>query len=340
MRLLRLLYIVPLRFRSLFRRDQVERDLEDEFRDYLERRIDAEIARGLTRDEARYAALRALGGIEQRKEECRDMRHLNFLEHRIQDLRFALRQLRKYPGFACIAVLVLALGIAASVTIFAFVDAALIRPLPYEEPSRLFTLFGARPDLASAQTRGAVSYLDFLDWEKRNRTFRSVAAFDVREGFILTTLAGPERVPGLRVTTGFFRTLGVRPVLGRDFHQDEERPSAPPTVALSYGAWQARFGGRPDVLGRTVTLQSPWAPDGEPHVVIGVLPPDFQFPMAARAEFWVAIRGAQGCWGARSCHSLSAIARLGDDVSGRAAAANMPAPVRLLARAWRKRLVD
>src|SRR3954471_7229377 len=102
------------------------------------------------------------------------MRHVNFLEHRIQDLRFALRQLLKYPGFACTAVLVLALGIAASLTIFAFVDAALIRPLPYEEPSRLFTVFGARPDLASAQTGGDVSYLDFVDWQGRHPPLRSI----------------------------------------------------------------------------------------------------------------------------------------------------------------------
>jgi macrolide transport system ATP-binding/permease protein len=144
-------------------------------------------------------------------------------------------------------------------------------------------VFGARPDLASAQTRGDVSYLDFVDWQERNRAFRSIAAFDVRAGFILKTDAGPERVPGLRVTSGFFRALGVRPLLGRDFQPDEERPSALPTVMLSYGAWQARFGGRPDVLGRTVTLQAPWLSDGEPHIVIGVLPPDFQFPMAERA---------------------------------------------------------
>lgn len=133
MRLLRLLYTVPLRLRSLFRRDQVERDLEDEFRDHLERRIEADVARGMAPDEARYAALRAFGGIDQRKEECRDMRHVNFVDHGIQDLRFALRQLLKHRGFACTAIGVLTLGIAGSATIFGFVDAALIRPLPYGE---------------------------------------------------------------------------------------------------------------------------------------------------------------------------------------------------------------
>jgi hypothetical protein len=235
MRLLRLLYTVPLRFRSLFRRDQVERDLEDEFRDHLERRIDAGIAQGMTSEDARNAALRSVGGVEQRKEECRDMRHVTPIEHCIQDFRFAVRQLRRYRGFAWAAVAVLALGIAASVAIFGFVDAALIKPLPYREPSRLVTVFGARPDLAPSQTRGNVSYLDFLDWQERStRAFRSLAAYDVRNGFTLITPEGAERVSGLRVSSGFFHTLGVSPLLGRDFGRDEQGPAAPPTVVLSY----------------------------------------------------------------------------------------------------------
>jgi hypothetical protein len=169
MRLLRLLHTVPLRFRSLFRRDQVEQDLDDEFRDHLERRIEADVAMGMTPNEARYAAIRAFGGVDQRKEECRDMRQVTFIEHGIQDVRFAVRQLLKHRGFACTAIVVLTLGIAASVAIFGFVDAALIRPLPYHDPSRLVTVFGTRLDLAQGRTRGSVSYLDFLDWRERNR---------------------------------------------------------------------------------------------------------------------------------------------------------------------------
>jgi macrolide transport system ATP-binding/permease protein len=221
MRLLRLLYTLPLRCRSLFHRDRLEQELDDELRNHLERRIAADVARGMTVEEARYAAMRAFGGIEQTKEECRDMRHVNFVEHRIQDLRFAVRQLRKYRGFASAAIVVLAFGIATSVAIFGFVDAALIRPLPYKDPSRLVTVFAARPDVAQGQTRGSVSYLDFLDWRARNRAFESIAAYDVRAGFTLTTPAGPQRVPGLRVTSGFFHTLGVMPLLGREFLSDE-----------------------------------------------------------------------------------------------------------------------
>ena len=245
--------------------------------------------------------------------------------HSIQDLRFAIRQLLKHRGFACTAIAVLTLGIAASVAIFGFVDAALIRPLPYRNPSQLVTVFGTRPDLAQSQTRGAVSYLDFLDWRERSRAFESIAAYDVRAGFTVATLSGPQRVPGLRVTSGFFRTLGVTPLLGREFLPDEEGPSAPAAVILSYGAWQTRFGGNPDILGRTVTLQSPWLAAAEPHVVVGVLPPDFHFTLAEHAELWATIRGAQACWGARRCRSLQAVARLDDSVSTQVASADMTA---------------
>ena len=334
MRLLRLLYTVPLRLRSLFRRDQVEQDLEDEFRDHLERQVEAGIARGLAHDEARYAAVRAFGAVEQRKEECRDMRRVNFIEHRLQDLRFAIRQLRRCRGFATTAIVVPALGIAASVTLFGFVDAAMIKPLPYAEPSRLVTVFGTRPDLAAGQNRGGVSYLDFLDWRERNRAFSSVAAYDVRAGFTLETRMGPERVPGLRVTSAFFRTLGVTPLIGRDFAPDEEGAAAPPTVVISYAAWHGRFGGNPDVLGQTVSLQSFWLGNAEPHVVIGVLPPDFHFPMAEHAEFWATIRRTQACWGIRGCRSLEAVARLADGVSVQAASANMTSVLEQLRREY------
>jgi hypothetical protein len=141
------------------------------------------------------------------------MRGLAAIEPRIQDFRFAVRQLLRHRGFASVAVVVLALGVAASASTFGFVDAALIRPLPYEEPSRLFTVFGTRPDASTSQKRGGTSYRDFLDWRERGtQAFRSLAAYDVRAGFTLTTSEGPERVSGLRVSSGFFDTLGVRPV--------------------------------------------------------------------------------------------------------------------------------
>jgi predicted permease len=255
----------------------------------------------------------------------------------LQDLRLAIRQLLRSRGFASTAIVVPALGIAATVALFGFVDAALIKPLPYAEPSRLVTVFGARTDLAAGQDRGSVSYLDFIDWrdwQERNPTFSSVAAYDVRAGFLLETTAGPEPVSGLRVTNAFFRTLGVRALIGREFAANEEGAAAPPTVLISYAAWQRRFGGKPNVLGQTITLQSPWLGNAEPHVVIGVLPPDFHFPMAEHAEFWATIRGNQACWRVRSCRSLQAIARLGNGVSVPAASADMTSVLEQLRRQY------
>jgi predicted permease len=306
-----------LRVRSLLLRTRVDQELREELRYHLEREIEEELKAGLPPDQARLRAWRSLGAVDQSMEECRDMRGVTFVEHRFQDLRFALRQLRKHPAFAATAVFVLALGLGANVAIFGFVDATLVKPLPYEDPERLVTAFATREQDGQAQRRGGPSYQDFRDWRDRSRVFASIGAYDVRAGFIEATPAGPQSVPGLSVTAGFFKTLGVKPLIGREFRDDEEGPGAPATVMLSYGAWQARFGGSPDVLQKTVTL------NGEPHVIIGVLPRDFHFAMAAHADFWTAIRGRQYCWGARGCRSLEAIGRLAAGVSRETAAANL-----------------
>ncbi len=249
----------------------------------------------------------------------------------MRDLRFAIRQLLRYRGFAATAILVPALGIAASVALFGFVDAAMIKPLPYAEPSRLVNLFGTLPGLARG---GGVSYLDFLDWRQRSHALSALAAFDVRAGFTLVGTAERERVPGLRVTSGFFRTLGVTPLVGREFATDEEGPAAPPTAMISYSAWHTRFGGSPNVIGQTVALQSSWLGEAEPHVIIGVLPADFQFPMSEHAEFWTTIRKSQVCWDVRSCRSLQVIGRLASGISPQAAAAEMTSIIEQLRREY------
>jgi macrolide transport system ATP-binding/permease protein len=274
------------------------------------------MAAGLTREQATRTARHSLGPVMQSMEECRDMRRVSFVDHRVQDLRFALRQLVKHRGFAATAIAMLALGLAANVTIFGFVDAALVRPLPYADASRLVAVFGA---YLGKPHRGLVSYVDYRDLRGQVKALQSVDAFDVRTGHSLFTSSGVEQVSSLTVTSGFFRTLGVTPALGRDFRADEEGPSAPATVMLSYGAWQTRFGGDPHVLGRTVTLGH------APHVVIGVLPRGFHFTLAAPAEFWVTMRGGNYCRERRECRSLQAIGRLADGVSLQAADASLDA---------------
>jgi predicted permease len=240
-----------------------------------------------------------------------------------RDLCFALRQLRKTPGFTVTAILVLALGMCASVAIFAFVDAALVKPLPYRAPARLVGVYefnGLRP-------RSNLSYLDYLDWKKRNTAFSSLDVYQ-SNSFTLTTPAGGEAVRAARISDGFFRTLGVIPVLGRDFHGGEDLVSAAPAALISYSTWQQRYGGRRDVLGQVAIL------DDEPTVIIGVLPRDFHFAPTGTAEYYAALRAHNSCEMRRSCHNLYGVARLKDGVSLQAASANVVAIAKQLEREY------
>lgn len=277
--------ILRMRLRSLFRRARVERELDEELRYHLDRETDFNIAQGMSPDEARFAALRDISDIELRREECRDMRRVNWIENAIADMRFAARQLRKEYEFTTTAMLMLALGLSASIAIFAFVDAALVKPLPYQDPDRLIGVF----EKLEPQCRFCnLSWPDYLDWKRMNTTLESLDVYQGR-GFALSTESGPQRAPAARVSDGFFRTLGVRPALGRDFYPGEDRAGAARTTILSYAAWQARYGGSSAILGKTVTL------DRDPYVVVGVLPRDFQFAPVGQADFWVPLQASSEC---------------------------------------------
>jgi predicted permease len=309
---MRLRAILRLRLRSLFSGARADRELDEELQYHLDRQIEEYLAGGMTPAEARRAAMGSLAGLQLRREECREMRGVNPIDHALKDLAFALRQLRKNPGFAFTAVFVLALGICASLAIFAFVDAALIKPLPYRDPARLVDLFETNAHLE----RMNLSYPDYLDWKQRNRVFRS---FDVyqQNPFLLTAPDGAQPARGARVSTGFFQTLGVAPVLGRDFHPGEDAPSAPRVVILSYAVWQTQYGARRDVLGQAVTL------DGFPHLVVGVLPRGFHFASVGHADFWTPMQPTRPCDANRACHSIYGVARLADGLSPHAALANL-----------------
>lgn len=194
-----------------------------------------------------------------------------------RDFRFAFRQLRQAPGFTATAIVVLALGMCASVAIFAFVDAALLKPLPYGDPIRLVAVF----ETNALFTQSNLSYPDYLDWKRMNTVFSSLDIYQ-SQGYTLTTAEGAQPVRVARVSDGFFRTLGVTPVLGRDFVAGEDLASAPRVALLSYGTWQTRYGGRRDILGQTATLSD------QPTVIVGVLPRDFHFAAVGAAEYWLA----------------------------------------------------
>ena len=305
-----------LRLWNFSHRTTRDGEFTEELDSHLQMHIADNLRSGMSPEEARRAALVKLGGIESTTQAWRDQSTLPFFEALTQDLRYTLRQLRKNPGFAATALIVLTFGIGATVTIFSFVDAALIKPLPYRDPSRLVTIFGTTP----LGPRFHLSFPDYYDFKKQNKVFSSFEVYD-SNGFMLTTPTGTQLAPGARVSAGFFRALGITPVLGRDFSDGEDKASAPRSVLLTYSAWQQRYGGRSDILGQSVTL------DGNPNTIVGVLPRNFHFAPAAPADFWTAEHDQSEC---RGCHWLFGLARLKDGVSVESAAAAMTALARQL----------
>jgi len=300
------------RLQGLFRKDERERELADELESHLQMHIDDNLRAGMSHQEARRVALMRLGGVEQAKEAYRDRATIPFIESVVQDLRFTLRQLRKHPAFTVTASAMVTLGIGASVAIFAFVDAALIKPLPYHDPARVLFVTETTPEIPRAN----FSYLDYLDWKKLNQVFASLNVYGQR-GYVVSTPAGMEMVDGARVSDGFFHTLGVGPLLGRDFYPGEDLPAAPRTVILSYASWQKRFGGKPEIIGQPITLNE------VPYTIIGVLPQNFHFAPVENAEFWTTLHPGGSCDQRRSCHYLNGVARLKDGVSAETALADV-----------------
>ena len=282
----------------LFGRKRYRKELDEEMAFHRQQAQRELVEDGIEPEAARYQAMRRFGNSTRIKERSQEIVGFK-LETVIQDLRFALRQLGRNPGFAATAIVILALGMGASVAIFAFVDAALLRPLPYRQPWRLVSV----RERGANFTGGPLSYPDYVDWKRTNTVFSSMAAYS-GAGYYLSTPSGTESATGARVGTEFFRTLGIKPALGRDFAPSEELPGASPVVLLSYGAWTRRYGGRADVMGKAVTLS------GEAYTVIGVLPREFQFAPQNNAEFWTPLVPTRECDRRRSCHDLSALAQL------------------------------
>ena len=254
------------RLRALLRKSAVERELDEELRYHLEREIERNLADGMNPEEARFAALRSFGGVEQSKEQCREARGVRLLEDVLQDLRYGARTLLKKPGFTVIAVVTLALGIGANTAIFSVVNGVLLKSLPFPDAERLVAL----SETSKSGRIIAVAYPDYLDWRAQQRGFENLAA-RMPAGGVLTGDGEPQRVTGRMVTASFFPTLGVRPQAGRFFTEEEDRPGAERVIVLSYGLWQRRYGSDPQVIGRAVQF------NGESWTVLGVAPARFDF---------------------------------------------------------------
>lgn len=296
----------------LFSRGRFHSELDEEMA-FHRAQVEKEfIDGGMTPESARYAAMRQFGNAMRLREQSHETVAFR-VETVVQDLHFALRQWRKNPGIALTAVVILALGMGASVSIFGFVDAALVEPLPYTNPGGLMSVNESNME----SPRWPLSYPDFLDWQQMNKSFNSLDVYG-GAGYLLRTSSGAEPVQAGRVSGGFFQTLGVRPMLGRDFGLGENRPGGPNVVILSYGTWIHRFGARRDVVGKTVDLDNAYA-------IIGVLPRAFSFAPVGNAEFWVPINVLSPHEHSRTFYNFWGIGRLRDGVSIQAAQPEMTA---------------
>jgi predicted permease len=252
-----------LRLRSLFQGDRVEAELDEELRFHLDHLTEEHVAAGMAPADARRAALREMGGLDQRKEECRDARGLALFDELRQDVRYALRGLRKSPGFTTVAILSLALGIGANTTIFTFVNAVLLRPLPYPGSDRLVIL---REQPPGAEGTVSVHPLNFLEWRARARSFEALALVQAPP-LIVIGANGAEQIARVQTTSELFRVFGVGPTRGRVFTPEETQPGNHDVVVLGHGFWQRWFGGDPAVVGRRLGVR-----EGS-LTIIGVAPP-------------------------------------------------------------------
>jgi len=274
---MRWIYAARLRMRSLLRGAQVEAELDEELRDHIERQTEAFVGKGMPPDEARAAALRAMGGVDQQKEACRDARALRPIEDLARDLGYATRILRRSPGFTAVAVLSLALGIGANTAIFSVVNAILLRPLPYADSSRLTMLWTDDP--AHGVAEEGVSYPNFDDWRTMSRSFVDMAISSRRNPVTLTGELDPVRVEAALVSPNLFAVLGVAPAVGRVFAADElERRER--SLVISHGLWTRKFGASVAALGQSLEV------NGASWTIVGVMPRTFQFP-SAEIALWM-----------------------------------------------------
>ena len=236
------------------------------------------------------------------------------MESLLQDVRYSIRALIAKPGFAAVAVITLALGIGANTAIFSVVNSVLIRQLPYDEADRIMSIGPVFQD--KGQGPGYNSYPNFADWRDQNRTIDQMAAYRSR-GVVLTGGGEAERISGARVSSNFFSTLRVQPLLGRTFTADEEKPGSPHTVVLSYELWQRRAGGDPRILEQPVTL------DGRSYAVIGVLPEGFEFPLLGKTDVWTSVSLDGQSLQERGAQMYGVIGRLKPDVAREQAQADI-----------------
>ena len=321
----------------------VETDLSAELQSHLDLLIEDHVRRGLSPADARRAAQLELGGLEQARALTRDARGFRVADALASDVRLAVRHLRRTPGFTIAALIILALGIGANTAIFSVVDAVMLRPLPYKDPGRLVSVWEviseglSAPGVAgqpSRPQRTAVAPANLVDYTARVKSFSSMTAYSSL-GLNMTGAGSPERVLGEEISANYFQTLGVAPALGRTFAPDENTAGRDRVVIISHALWQSRFGGTPDVLGKTVRL-------GEPREIVGVLPAEFvalsQPGVTEAMSVWVPIVFEPDVLKNRKEHIVQVVARLAPHASVESARAELAAVSEAMAREFPKEM--
>jgi predicted permease len=316
------------RTRALLRHKEVEEELEEELRFHFDRQVEKYVRSGMTEQEAKRKTRIAFGAHEQVKEDCREARGTSFIELTIDDAKYAVRQLLANPSFALVMIFTLALSIGANSAIFSVIDGVLLKRLPYPQPERLVRIFLSSPEYP----KFPLNPWDFLDFRARNHSFESIAAF-TRGDVQLSGAGEPVRLNAFGVTSGYFRVLGIQPLFGREFDFKAEIPGNGLQIVISDRLWRTRFAKDPNIIGRTVTLNT------QPFVVIGVMPPGAEHPgndyhalaYGDSVDVWWPFSFA-GNSNQRGSHFIEGIGRLKPGVSAEQARAEMNSIMAQIAR--------
>jgi len=326
-------FVLASRLRALFTSGRLDDDLDREMAAHVALLVEDYVRRGLTRDEARRAALVRFGGPMQLKEQHREDRGLPFVDTTLQDVRYGFRALRRNPAFALVAIGTLAIGIGAGTAVFTIARAVLLRPLPYANPDQLVRVFETNP--LKNWTRNIAAPANYADWKKQNSVFSDIAAYEQFNSsgsgaadVFLTGYGEPRGLKSLGVTGNLFRVLGAPPLMGRTFTDDETFEGKARVVVISWGTWQSVFGADPNIIGRTVTLS------GRTYDVVGVMPREFFFP-GRDVQLWLPVAYQPAVFtNARRPHWLGVAARRRDGVTIERAQSEMDAIARTLERQY------
>jgi len=320
---MRSLRALALRLAALFGKRRQDSELAAELESHLALHIEENLRAGMSPEEARRQAILRLGGLERTKEIYRDQQGLPVLETLFQDVRYGLRILRKNPGFTAVAIATLALGIGANSAIFTVVNGVLLRPLPYEDPERLMSVFGSAP--SKGLPHFGASPPDFRMLRQQNHTFAGLSAY-YQANFNVSGTDTPERLSAMVVSADYFTTLGVQPLHGRNFLPDEEKWGSHLVTIVSEGFWQTHLNSDPNLAGKTVHL------DGEPYQIIGVMPSTFYTPVA-KLEAWVSMAWRpKDNFDSHNNYFLNMIGRVKPDVSRQQAYADLNAVMSAIAQ--------